>query len=129
MGSNPFNLGVRFLLEMTSLVAMVFWGWALANGLWGVFAGLGIPLLAAAMWGTFAVPNDPSRSGRPPIPTPGWARLALELAFFAFASWAWFNLGSDTLGWILGLAVIVHYAASYDRIAWLLAIETRPGPI
>lgn len=121
MGSNPINLAVRFLLELTALVALGFWGWSLADGWWGVLPGLGIPLLAAAAWGTFAVPNDPSRSGRAPIPTPGWARLALELGFFAFAVWALFDLESEVLGWILGGAVIAHYAISYDRIVWLLA--------
>lgn len=121
MGSHPINLALRFLLELSALVALGFWGWSLAEGWRGVFPGLGIPLLAAAAWGTFAVPNDPSRSGRAPIPTSGWARLALELAFFAFAVWALFDLGSDLLGWILGVVVIAHYTISYDRIAWLLA--------
>jgi len=121
MGSNPVNLGVRFLLEISALVAMGFWGWSLVDGWWSVVPGLGIPLLAAGAWGTFAVPNDPSRSGRAPVPTPGWARLALEVAFFAFASWALFDLGSEILGWVLAVATIAHYAASYDRVAWLLA--------
>jgi hypothetical protein len=121
LGSNPINLAVRFLLEMSALVALGFWGWSLADGWWSVLPGLGIPLLAAAAWGTFAVLNDPSRSGRAPIPVPGWARLALEVAFFGFAVWALFDLESEVLGWILGVAVIGHYAISYDRIVWLLA--------
>ena len=45
-------------------------------------AGLGLPAIAAAAWVTFAVPGDPSRSGRAPVPVPGWVRLLLELAVF-----------------------------------------------
>mgnify|MGYP001828086701 CR=1 FL=1 len=78
-----------------------------------------IPLLAAVAWGTFNVPNDPSRSGKAPVPVPGWTRLLIELALFGSASWALHDL-SPTYGWIFGFVTLLHYVLSYDRIGWLL---------
>ena len=120
MGSNPINLALRFILELAALYAMGYWGWTQHEG-WMRFAlVLGLPLLAAALWGTFAVPNDPSRSGKAPVPVPGIIRLLLELAFFALATWFLFDAGQPSWGRILGIAVLTHYLISYDRIGWLL---------
>jgi hypothetical protein len=55
------------------------------------------------------------------MPVPGWLRLVIELAFFALGVWALYDLGYTTPAWVLGVLVIVHYLASYDRIRWLLA--------
>jgi len=60
-------------------------------------------------------------------PAPGLLRLILEFAFFAFAAWALFDLDSTALGWILAAAMIIHYAASYDRVRWLVGSAGRPG--
>ena len=119
MGSNPINLAVRFLLEIVGLVALGWWGWNQAEGVLRFVLPLGIPLLAAVLWGTFAVPDDPSRSGEARVPVPGIVRLLLELAFFAAATGSLFAVEAITLGWIYGIAVLIHYAISYDRIAWL----------
>jgi hypothetical protein len=80
----------------------------------------GIPLIAGVLWATFNVRDDPSRSGRAPVPVPGALRLLLELSFFVLATWALFDLGRDQLGWILAIFVLFHYAISYDRVLWLL---------
>ena len=120
MGSNPLNLAVRFLLEMVALAARGWWGWHQGKGALQFVLALGIPVLAAVLWGTFAVPDDPSRSGAAPVQVPGIVRLVLELAIFCAATWALFATGLTAGGWILGLVVIVHYAVSYDRILWLI---------
>jgi len=120
MGSNPVNLAARFILEMIGLVALGRWGWFQAEGLFRYVLALGVPLLAAGFWGTFAVPGDPSRSGKAPVPVPGYARLLLELVYFSAATLALFATGLATMGWIFGLAVLLHYLLSYDRVAWLL---------
>ena len=120
MSTHPLNLALRFLLELAAWTSMGYWGWTRASGwLRPVLAAI-VALLAIAAWGTFAVPDDPSRSGKAPVPVPGVVRLALELAEFAFAAWALTNAGSLGLGIALGATVIAHYALSYDRIAWLL---------
>ena len=120
MGSNSINLAVRFILEMAGLVAMGWWGWNQTDGILRFVLAIGIPLLAAVLWGTFAVLDDPSRSGKAPVPVPGIVRLFLELAFFASATWALFAMDVTTLGWIYGIAVLIHYVISYDRVAWLV---------
>lgn len=120
MGSHPINLTIRFLLELIALISMGIWGWKQSDGVLRFILAFGIPIIAAAIWGTFAVPDDPSRSGAAPIVTPGIIRLFIELAFFVFATWSLYSLGYTSLSWILGLIVIVHYIVSYDRIMWLL---------
>ncbi len=120
MGSNPLNLAFRFLLEIAAFVAMAYWGWLQHDGVWRVVFAAGAPLLAAVVWGTFAVPDDPSRSGKAPVPVPGIVRLLLELAIFGFAVWALYDAGQTTIALIYGLLVLFHYLVSYDRIAWLL---------
>ena len=120
MGSHPVNLAVRFLLEIAALVAIGYWGWTQHDGLFRYLLAIGGPVIAGVLWSTFAVPDDPSRSGRAPVPVPGIIRLALELAIFAFAAWALRDAGNSLLALILVAVVVVHYALSYDRIAWLL---------
>ena len=119
MGSHPLNLVLRFLLEIAALVAIGYWGYGQHTDIWRFVIGIGGPVIAAAIWAAFAVPNDPSRSGRAPVPIPGVLRLVLELSLFGFAVWALYDAGSTMLGLILAGITIVHYALSYDRIAWL----------
>ena len=66
MGSHPINLAFRFLLELAALVASGFWGWRQSDGGFRYILAIGIPVFLAVVWGTFAVPNDPSRSGKSP---------------------------------------------------------------
>jgi hypothetical protein len=120
MGSHPVNLGVRFLLELCALAAVGYWGWSQHRGPLRVLMAFGLPLLLAVLWATFAVPDDPSRSGRAPVPVPGVVRLLLEWAVFAFAAWALYAAGSPNLAVLLAVVVVAHYAVSYDRIAWLV---------
>ena len=120
MSRNPINLFVRFMLEVTAIVTFGIWGYGLSDQ-WTRFLLAGLfPLMFAGLWGVFAVPNDPSRSGKTVIPTPGAIRLALELILFASATWMLIGLGKPLLGWLFGGVVLMHYVISYDRIAWLL---------
>ena len=121
MGSHPINLGVRFLLELAALLTMGVWGWRQSEGWFRFVLALGIPIIAAVVWATFAVPNDPSRSGAAPIPVPGPLRLAIELAFFVLAIWMLYDMGYIWLSWTMGIVVAIHYITSYDRIQWLIA--------
>ena len=121
MGFHPLNLGARFLLELAALVAFGLWGWSLATGWMRFVLALAVPVTAAAVWGLFNVPGDRSRSGAAPIPVKGIMRLALELGFFALAALALAETGHAGLGIVLAVAVAIHYAISYDRIAWLIA--------
>ena len=119
MSENPLNLTVRFLLEIIALVALGAWAKSQFPGALGFILMILIPLLAATAWGTFNLKDDPSRSGKAPVPVPGIFRLLLELAFFGSATWALCSL-NPTYGWIFGTVTLVHYLLSYDRIVWLL---------
>jgi hypothetical protein len=120
MGSNLINLAVRFILELTALAAMGFWGWHQGEGRLRFVLAFGIPVIAAVIWGVFAVPGDPSRSGNAVVSTPGILRLALELTFFSLATWTLHRTGAITASWIFGIVTLVHYILSYDRLYWLI---------
>lgn len=118
MSSHPINLVVRFLLELAALVALGMWGWAHGGGWTAVLLALFIPGIAATLWGTFRVPDDP---GRAPVAVPGIVRLFLEGVFFLAAILALYDIHSDIFAVLLAATVLVHYATSYDRVKWLLA--------
>jgi hypothetical protein len=120
MASHPINLAARFLLELAALVALGIWGWTQHAAVWRFVWASGLVLLATAVWGIFAVPDDPSRSGKAPVPVPGLLRLLLELAIFAAAVWAFVASDWNQAGVTLAILVLIHYAISYDRILWLL---------
>ena len=120
MGSNPINLALRFILEIAALFALGYWGWTQHDGIWRFVWSIGLALLAAVIWGTFAVPEDPSRSGKAPVPVPGAVRLVIELVFFAAGTLAFIAADQPLWGFALGILTVIHYALSYDRIIWLL---------
>ena len=120
MSANPINLALRFILELAALFALGYWGWTQHLGPWRFILAFGLPLLAAVLWGTFNVPGDPSRSGKAPVSVPGAVRLLLELALFAAAIVALYAAGRTGWAALMGAVVLIHYAVSYDRIAWLL---------
>ena len=120
MGSHPINLAVRFVLEIAGLVALGWMGWHYGKGIYRYGLAIGIPLVAAVLWGTLAVPDDPSRSREAVVQVSGNIRLLLELAFFVAAAWSLYALGATTYCWIYGSVVFVHYVVSYDRVLWLI---------
>jgi len=120
MSTNPINLAVRFLLEITTLFASGYWGFKMHSGFMKYVWMIGLPLFMAAIWGIFAVAGDPSRSGKTVIPTPGLIRLIVELGYFGFGAWAIYMTGQKNFALIFALVCIIHYLISYDRIMWLL---------
>lgn len=120
MGTHPLNLAVRFALELCALIILGLWGWRQRDDGFRIVIALAVPILCAVLWGTFAVPNDPTRSGSAPVPVPGLLRLALEIGFFGVAAWALYDMGLGTLTAIFGSAVVLHYLLSYDRLTWLV---------
>jgi hypothetical protein len=117
MGAHPINLGLRFVLELGTWAAMGYWGWTQHDGLPRALWGIGLPLLAMAVWGTFRVPDDP---GKAPVAIPGIVRLTLELGEFGLGAWLLIAAGRSTLGIVFAVIVALHYLASYDRIHWLM---------
>jgi hypothetical protein len=120
MAKHPLNLALRFLLEMAAIITMGIWGYHLSDETPGIIFAILLPLGFAILWGVFAVPNDPSRSGKTVISTPGIIRLFLELGLFAAATWMMSDLDYTIIWWVFGIVVLVHYVISYERVSWLL---------
>ena len=120
MSANPVNLVVRFVLELVVLYALFRWGWTTNQGVLRWLLAVGLPLIAAAAWGVFRVPND---GGAPVVQVPGLVRLALEFVYFSAGVAALWYSGAQN--WAIGLAVVVlaHYALSYDRVARLIRLR------
>ncbi len=112
---------------MAALAAVAYLGWSLIDGAARIVLTIGFPVVAAAAWGIFAVRNDPSRSGKTVVPVNGKIRLAVEAAFFGIAVWALQDAANTLLATVMGVTVVLHYAASYDRLRWLWTIDSASG--
>ena len=117
---HPINLALRFFLELVAIFFFGYWGYSLTEGGMRILLAVLFPLVFATLWGVFAVNDDPSRSGKTVIQTPGIIRLLLELILFGAAGWMMLDLDYTTVALIFGVAVVIHYFLSFDRIAWLL---------
>ncbi len=126
MSQKPLNLLLRFLLELIALAVTGIWGYHLSDSWTRILWAILLPLLFATLWGVFAVREDPSRSGKSVIPTPGIVRLLLELGLFGVATWMLIDLGYPTTGTIFGVVVMLHYLLSLDRVWWLIKDGNRP---
>jgi hypothetical protein len=120
MAFRQFNLFLRFILEMTTLFMAGWWGWMMHFGWNRYVLVIGLPVLMAVIWGVFAVPGDPSRSGKTVVVTPGWIRLVIEFVFFTFGVWIFSDFGYRTISIVFAVVVFLHYAFSYDRLKWML---------
>lgn len=114
-----FNGALRFLLELGAITTFGIWGFNQSDSWQKILLAILLPVGFAILWGVFAVRNDPSRSGKTVVQTPGWIRLLLELGLFATATWMLLDLEHLLLAWILGGVVLVHYLISDKRIMWL----------
>ncbi|MES2111118.1 MAG: YrdB family protein [Bacteroidota bacterium] len=121
MNTNPINLAVRFLLELAMLIILGYWGWHLANGLTQYALAAGLPIVAAMLWGTFRIQNDPKPA---PVEVPGIVRLLLEWLLFGAAVFALYDLRYFTLSIILAVILTLHYIISYDR-TWAM-LRNKP---
>lgn len=116
-----WNLGLRLILELGSLGALGWAGWQ-AGGVLGIVLAVLLPFGAAVAWGTFAVPGDPSRSGKAPVPVPGAVRLLVEYLVLGGACVA-LALAGATVAAVAFVALnIVHIAFATSRIRWLLRV-------
>jgi len=120
MSQNVLNLAVRFVLELVALYAFGRWGWNQHTDFMRYVLAIGVPLIAAAVWGVFRVPGDASANGKAVVAVSGWVRLLFEIAFFSFATFCFFDTGLHNAGWVFGAITLLHYILSYDRIFWLL---------
>jgi hypothetical protein len=117
-----WQLALRFGLELAALVAVGRWAasWPLPLA-WRWVLGFAAPGALALLWGSFAVPGDPSRSGQAPIAVPGALRLLLELAVFGAGALALYATGDIAELAVDLIALAVHHAGTVPRLRWLLS--------
>jgi hypothetical protein len=95
-----FNLGIRFLLELCLLVALGFSSYHLFNDQaikW--LAVLGLPILAAVIWGTLIAPKSQYLLDQP-------LRLLVELILFGLTSVLLYKAGFSTLA-VMFIAIVI----------------------
>jgi hypothetical protein len=117
----PWNLALRFVLEVGALTGLGVAAWNQTGGAVRWIAVVVAPLIAAAVWGTFNVIDDPSRSGEAPVEVSGRVRLAVELLVLAGGGVAFGVGGYPAVGAALAVLTVVHYAVSRPRLIWLLS--------
>ncbi len=120
MAKHPLNLTVRFLLELVAIFITGLWGYHVSENATGILYAILCPLDSHYSGVFLQFPNDPSRSGKTVITTPGILRLILELSLFAAATWMMYDLGYSAAWWVYASIVLVHYAISHERVSWLL---------
>jgi len=115
-----WNLALRFGLELGALagLAVVAWNFTSGSILW--IAVIVVPIAAATSWGVFNVVDDPSRSGAAPVEVAGWIRLAIELIVLGGGVAGLFLAGQPNIGIVVAVLIVLHYAASWSRLQWLL---------
>lgn len=96
------NLALAFLLELALLAVFAYWGFQAGNStLAKILLGIGLPLLAALIWGIFMAPNSARR-------LQGGAYLALKALLFGLAVVALVAVGRTTLGVTFAGVVVIN---------------------
>jgi anti-sigma-K factor RskA len=100
------NDGLRFILELSVLGALGFWGFTNFNGVAQWLVGIAAPVAVAVLWGVFVSPQGPQHTDDP-------FRLVLELAIFGAGVAALAAAGRETLALMLGAVVALHLGLTF----------------
>ena len=101
------NLALRFLLELTALGALGYWGVQRGGStVVNVTLAILLPLAMIVVWFFFVAPKARFGGARA-------TRLALGLVVFFVAAAAIANTGHTTLGWAFGAIALVNTALTY----------------
>jgi Protein of unknown function (DUF2568) len=99
-GARGATLTARFLCELAMLAALAFWGYVVGEGPWAWLLGIGAPVLAAVVWGTFVAPK-----ARIPVSAP--VRVQIELVLYALAAVGLSAAGQPVAAVVLAVAGLV----------------------
>lgn len=110
-------LGVRFLSEIATLVALAAWGWLWQDSWVRMVLAVAAPALAALLWGRLAAPASDHRLSDP-------ARLVFEIGLFAVTTVC--LLAIAPVGVAIGYAVVTVGTAVLLRVTPELPLERRP---
>ena len=106
-GIKTANVVLRFLLELCILAALGYWGFQTGQSLLAkIGLGIGVPILAAVVWGLLGAPGAP------------WQlhdlwHLVLEVVLFGAAAVALFASGQRFLGVAFALVFVLNRALMY----------------
>jgi len=101
------NLALRFLLELCALGALGYWGYQIGSGLLlKIGLAIGVPLLAAVVWGAFIAPKAS-------VPVPVWLWLVLQALIFGLAAAGLVATGHRTMAVAFVLTVGINGALLY----------------
>jgi Protein of unknown function (DUF2568) len=101
------NLALRFLLELCALGALGYWGFKTGSGLIAkIGLGIGAPLVAAVVWGTFVSPQAP-------VELPRLIVLLLQVLVFGLAAAALVATDHRTLALVFVVIVVVNAILVY----------------
>ena len=100
------NDGLRFVLELAMLASLGHYGFAEFDGVAAWALGLGLPIVAAAVWGVFVSPKAKH-------PTDDPARIVLEIVLLGSGPVALAAAGNTLLAVIAGLLVAVHLGLTF----------------
>lgn len=107
-GLRGLLLAIRFLLELTLIASLAYWGLRLDAGLpLRLIAGLGTAAVAIGVWGRWVAPKATRQLDDP-------ARFVVEALLFACAAIGLAHAGQ----WILGIALFSVYLV--DRVALVM---------
>jgi len=102
------------------MIVFAWYGSTLSEGWMSWFLALLLPMGAMAAWGIFAVSDDPSRSGKTVVETPGWVRLMLEILIFILGVLFLLQLGYPVAAYVFMGLLILHHILYRDRMLWLI---------
>ncbi|TCZ79338.1 DUF2568 domain-containing protein [Paenibacillus albiflavus] len=97
-----FNLAIRFILELVIMFSLGYWGFHYdSNVIVQIALGLGMPLLAAIIWGKTISPKATIR-----LPLIGV--LIIELFIFGMAFLCLIDSGFKVFAMIFGTVAVVN---------------------
>jgi hypothetical protein len=102
------NLALAFLLELVAVGAFAYWGFTTTTSPLNIVLAVGLAVVSIVLWGIFAAPKSSRR-------LKGNALLAFKLVFFALAALALILAGSEMLGVVFAVLVVVNLILAY---AW-----------
>ena len=101
------NLALRFLLELCALVVLGYWGFTTGSGaITKVALGIGVPLVAAVVWGVFVAP-------RAPVALPGFVVLLLQVSVFGSATAGLVATGHRALALTFAVVIVINAILMY----------------
>lgn len=103
------NLLVRFLLELSMLAAVGYWGFKTHSG-WTlkILFGIGLPILIAVIWGIFMAPRSEHRLR-------GVSFTIMDFILLGSGAIALYASGQATLAWIYAAMLIIQEVL---RLVW-----------